>query len=111
MSDEQVITKPSPATTTDIQFMVVPDEELEKPYRVVIENDDVTPMDFVVFVLHKIFGLNADQSVTIMLQAHNFGHAHVVTLPYEEAKQRVYDAHTLARAFGYPLSFYLEPEE
>jgi ATP-dependent Clp protease adaptor protein ClpS len=87
------------------------DEELEKPYRVIILNDDVTPMDFVVYVLRGFFGLSMVRAVEVMFQAHNEGQAHVVTLPYEEAKQRVYEAHNAARAMGYPLSFYLEPDE
>jgi len=33
-----------------------------------------------------------------------------VSLPFEDAQQRVYQAHSVARAAGYPLSFYLEPD-
>ena len=33
----------TPTTTTDVEFVVISDEDLEKPYRVIIENDDVTP--------------------------------------------------------------------
>lgn len=101
--DVQVI----PALT----FRVAEREELEKPYRVIIENDDVTPMDFVVLVLRVFFGLAFDQAMQVMLTAHNEGRAHVVTLPYEEAQERVYSAHDAARAEGYPLTFYLEPDE
>ena len=111
------MTKPSPSidvappqTTTDIEFLVVSDEELERPYRVIIENDDVTPMEFVILVLLTVFSLAIDQAESVMLEAHHRGEAHVVTLPYEEARERVYQAHSLARAAGYPLSFYLEPE-
>lgn len=99
-----------PETTTTIELLVASDEELERPYRVIIENDDVTPMDFVVMVLLAIFDLQIERAEQVMLEAHNSGIAHVVTLPYEDARQRVYDAHTVARAAGYPLSFYLEPE-
>lgn len=99
-----------PQTTTDIELIVVSDDDLERPYRVIIENDDVTPMDFVVMVLLAIFELSLDRAERIMLDAHHHGIAHVATLPYEEAHQRVYDAHSIARAAGYPLSFYLEPE-
>ena len=99
-----------PETTTTIELLVASDEELERPYRVIIENDDVTPMDFVVIVLLAIFDLQIERAEQVMLEAHNSGIAHVVTLPYEDARQRVYDAHTVARAAGYPLSFYLEPE-
>jgi ATP-dependent Clp protease adaptor protein ClpS len=100
-----------PKTTTDVEFIVASDEELEKPYRVIIENDDVTPMDFVVLVLLSIFELSFERAQDVMLTAHYEGRAYVVTLPFEEAQQRVYTAHSMAREVGYPLSFYLEPEE
>jgi ATP-dependent Clp protease adaptor protein ClpS len=99
-------TKTVPAT----EFVVVTDEELERPYRVIIENDDVTPMDFVVLVLESIFELDYLRAEQVMLDAHQNGRAVVATLPYEDARQRVYAAQSLARQFGYPLSFYLEPD-
>ncbi|MEI8166748.1 MAG: ATP-dependent Clp protease adaptor ClpS [Chloroflexales bacterium] len=94
-----------------VTFKVAPREDLEKPYRVIIENDDVTPMDFVVLVLRTFFGLTIDQAMGVMLTAHHEGHAHVTTMPYEEAQERVYNAHHAAREAGYPLTFYLEPAE
>jgi ATP-dependent Clp protease adaptor protein ClpS len=58
-----------PLTTTipTTEYVVVTEEELERPYRVIIENDDVTPMDFVVLILLTIFELGFEQSVAIML--------------------------------------------
>lgn len=97
-------------TIPETTYRVVTEEELEKPYRVIIENDDVTPMDFVVMVLHSIFGLDVNRALQVMLQAHYEGHAHVTTLPFEEAQERVYTAHTIAGEAGYPLRFYLEPD-
>ena len=44
-----------PQTTTDIELVVASDEELARPYRVIIENDDVTPMDFVILILLSVF--------------------------------------------------------
>lgn len=99
-----------PRTTTDVQYVVISDEELEKLYRVIIRNDDVTPMDFVVVVLRVFFELDMDRAVAIMMEAHTAGHAYVATLPYEEAKESIYNAHSAAREAGYPLTFYLEPE-
>jgi ATP-dependent Clp protease adaptor protein ClpS len=105
---------PIPETITrpqnDTEYLVVSDDELERPYRVIIENDDITPMDFVVLVLTVIFEISAEQAVQVMLTAHNEGRAHVVTLPFAEAQRRVYAAVSSAREAGYPLSFYLEPE-
>jgi ATP-dependent Clp protease adaptor protein ClpS len=100
----------APKTIPDTQYVVVNEDELERPYRVIIENDDVTPMEFVVMVLVFVFDLTYERSVEVMLEAHNKGRAHVVTLPFEEAQQRVYAAQSSAREAGYPLSFYLEPD-
>ena len=99
-----------PKTTTDIDYVVVTETELERPYRVIIENDDVTPMDFVVLVLLTVFELPYERAEEVMYQAHVEGRAYVATFPFEEAQQRVYAAQSLARTAGYPLSFYLEPD-
>jgi ATP-dependent Clp protease adaptor protein ClpS len=109
----ETITKPRVDTKTTVgtEFVVVSEEELEKPYRVIIVNDDVTPMEFVVLVLRVIFALTSQQSLSVMLEAHYNGRALVTTLPYEEATESVYRAQNLAREHGYPLSFYLEPDE
>jgi ATP-dependent Clp protease adaptor protein ClpS len=98
------------------EVWIVPDElvaaeaELDPPYRVLIHNDDVTPMEFVVIVLRGIFHLSMPQATSIMLTAHFRGLAYVVTLPLEEAKYRVGKAHAAARANEYPLTFTIEPE-
>ena len=61
-------------------------------------------------VLLTIFELDLDRAQRVMLEAHYEGHAYVRSLPYEDAKDRIYTAHTLARSSDYPLSFYMEPE-
>lgn len=111
MPRETITADPETTTVPDTDYVVVTDEDLERPYRVIIENDDVTPMDFVVAVLLTIFELTIDRAIHVMYEAHYKGRAHVVTLPLEEARQRVYQAQSLARNAGYPLSFYLEPDE
>jgi ATP-dependent Clp protease adaptor protein ClpS len=103
--------EPDVTVIPDVTYSVVTDEELEKPYRVMILNDDVTPMEFVVLVLRRFFDLQNERAIAIMLEAHYEGQAHVTTLPFEEAQQRVYGAHSAARAAGYPLTFFLEPDE
>ncbi|MBI3724399.1 ATP-dependent Clp protease adaptor ClpS [bacterium] len=79
-------------------------------YRVLVHNDDVTPMDFVVGILRSVFGLSVAQSVAVMLRAHTGSVAHVTTLALEEAEVRCEKAHGLARAKRYPLTFTYEPE-
>jgi ATP-dependent Clp protease adaptor protein ClpS len=83
---------------------------LEPPYRVIIHNDDVTPMNFVLLTLHNIFKLNGMHALQVMYTAHYHGEAHVQTLPKTEAVKRVGLAHMHARLNHYPLTFTIEPE-
>ena len=102
---------PSPLTTPVVDPTTEEQTRHAPRYRVIIHNDPVTPMDFVVRVLTSIFHLSDQQSITVMLEAHHTGCAHVVTLSLEEAEFRVDRAHSLARGRGYPLTFTLEPED
>ncbi len=79
-------------------------------YRVLIHNDDITPMDFVVRILEEIFHKGGVEAMKIMLTAHLKGVAYVGTFPLEEAEFRVDQAHSKARAAKYPLTFTYEPE-
>jgi ATP-dependent Clp protease adaptor protein ClpS len=84
--------------------------ELEPLFRVIIHNDDVTPMDFVVHILKTIFYLSNPKAAEIMMTAHVYGTAYVQTLPKTEAEKRISKAHFAAGLEGYPLHFSLEPE-
>ena len=95
---------------TRLDDLPVAETELEPPYRVLIHNDDITPMEFVVAVLSSVFSLSSRQAAAVMLEAHFTGLSLVVTLPFEDAKYRVGKAHSMARAAGYPLTFSIEPE-
>jgi ATP-dependent Clp protease adaptor protein ClpS len=79
-------------------------------YRVIIHNDDVTPMDFVIDILISIFMLPSANAAYIMYTAHRNGNAYVQTLPKPEAQRRINKAHFAARLKGYPLQFTMEPE-
>jgi ATP-dependent Clp protease adaptor protein ClpS len=87
-----------------------PETELEPLYRVIIHNDDVTPMDFVINVLERIFFVSAADALNIMYTAHYTGLAYVQTLPESEAQSRIGKAHFAAGLEGYPLRFTMEPE-
>lgn len=84
--------------------------ELEPLYRVIIHNDDVTPMDFVVHVLKSIFLLDEPQAIAVMFDAHHKGASVVQFLPRSEAEKRVGKAHFAAGLEGYPLHFTMEEE-
>lgn len=103
----------SPAVTTP---EIIPDEDidqeeaLEPPYRIIVHNDDVTPFDFVIVVLVRIFGLTPLIAEHTAYTAHTTGQAYVTTLPKNEALRRVGKAHFAAQLEGYPLHFTVEPE-
>jgi ATP-dependent Clp protease adaptor protein ClpS len=90
--------------------VILPGTELEPLYRVIIHNDDVTPMDFVVAILERIFMISQPDAMRIMVTAHTRGNAYVQTLPKTEAQARIAKAHFAAGLDGYPLHFSIEPE-
>ncbi len=96
--------------TPDIEIIEEAETQLEPLYRVIIHNDDVTPMDFVVHVLTSTFFLLQPDAMEAMLTAHYMGAAYVQTLPKAEAQKRINKAHFAAGLEGYPLHFSMEPE-
>ena len=65
--------------------------ELKEPnlWKVIMLNDDVTTMEFVVKVLNDFFDYNEEQANKIVVDIHENGSAVVATLPYEMAEQKV----------------------
>jgi ATP-dependent Clp protease adaptor protein ClpS len=94
----------------EIEIIEETETELEPLYRVIIHNDHVTPMDFVVHVLKTVFYLANDRAAEIMFAAHYYGTAYVQTIAKSEAEKRINKAHFEAINAGYPLKFTMEPE-
>jgi len=94
----------------DIEIIEETETEFEPLYRVIIHNDAVTPMDFVVHILKTVFYLSNDKAAQIMFTAHYYGSAYVQTLAKSEAEKRIQRAHTESNNGGYPLKFSMEPE-
>jgi ATP-dependent Clp protease adaptor protein ClpS len=97
-------------TLPEIQIIEETETELEPLYRVIIHNDDVTPMDFVVHILKTVYYLSNDKAAQIMFTAHYYGTAYVQTLSKSEAEKRIQRAHSESNNAGYPLKFSMEPE-
>jgi len=97
-------------TLPEIQIIEETETELEPLYRVIIHNDDVTPMDFVVHILKTVFYLSNDKAAQIMFTAHYYGTAYVQTLAKSEAEKRIQRAYSESNNAGYPLKFSMEPE-
>jgi ATP-dependent Clp protease adaptor protein ClpS len=102
------------APATKDRTVLRPEEKqaVQRPrlYRVLLHNDDYTTMEFVVFVLQKVFSKPLDEAVTIMLTIHRDGLGICGIYPCEIAETKVKSVHTYAREEGYPLRSSMEPE-
>ncbi len=87
-------------------------EQLKEPpkYKVIFFNDDYTTMEFVVYVLQKVFHKAEDEAQKIMLKVHKSGSAIVGVYSYDIAKTRSEMTVSLARSQGYPLRCQIQAE-
>jgi len=99
-------------TTTDIQL----DEKIKiratepKRWKVILLNDDSTPMEFVIGLLMEIFKHTADAASDIMLQVHETGSGVAGIYSFEIAEAKAVEATNQSRTAGHPLQIKLEEE-
>ena len=79
-------------------------------YRVLILNDDYTPMEFVVHVLERFFNKNHEEATQIMLHVHRRGVGLCGVYTYEVAETKVSQVVDFARRHQHPLQCTLEKE-
>jgi len=79
-------------------------------YRVLLHNDDYTPMDFVVRLLQTVFAKNEAEATAVMLHIHNRGVGLAGVYTHEIAETKVAQVHVLARQHECPLMASMEPE-
>ncbi|MBI3804274.1 MAG: ATP-dependent Clp protease adaptor ClpS [Nitrospirae bacterium] len=79
------------------------------PYKVILLDDNVTTMEFVVRILILIFGKTIDAAQELMWQVHTEGAAHVATLSKEQAELKQEQVHAAARAEKFPFRCVIEP--
>jgi ATP-dependent Clp protease adaptor protein ClpS len=79
-------------------------------YKVIVCNDDVTPMEFVVAMLVAVFNHEERQAISLTMAIHNKGSAVAGIYSYEIAEQKVIDATNMAKLNGYPLVLKAEAE-
>jgi len=86
--------------------------KLKKPsmYRVLLLNDDYTPMEFVVHVLQRFFNKTPDEAVDIMLHVHRIGVGMCGVFTYEVAETKVTQVIDFARQHQHPLQCTMEKE-
>jgi ATP-dependent Clp protease adaptor protein ClpS len=84
--------------------------KLKRPklYKVVLLNDDYTPMEFVVHILTVFFNMNEDKATNIMLQIHHDGKGICGTYSRDIAETKVVQINTYARENEHPLMSVME---
>ncbi|RJK99230.1 ATP-dependent Clp protease adapter ClpS [Paracoccus aestuarii] len=91
---------------------VKPRAKSQRPpmYKVLMLNDDFTPMEFVVHVLERLFHMTHAQAIEIMLTVHRKGVAVVGVFSHEVAETKVAQVMELARRQQHPLQCTMEKE-
>ena len=78
------------------------------PYKVLMLNDDYTPMEFVVLVLQRFFKMGIEDATRVMLHVHQRGVGVCGIFPYEVAETKVAQVIDFARTNQHPLQCTLE---
>lgn len=99
-------------TVIEKKTKVVDKNKLEAPgkFKVIVCNDDVTPVEFVVSMLTHVFKHDKSHALELTLKIHHTGSAIVGVYNYEVAEQKTLDGTNMARANGFPLIIKVEPE-
>ncbi|WP_417457510.1 ATP-dependent Clp protease adapter ClpS [Kordiimonas sp.] len=79
-------------------------------YKVLLLNDDYTPMEFVVHILQRFFRMNMEQATEVMLHVHQRGVGICGVFTYEVAETKVNQVMSFARQHEHPLQCTLEKE-
>lgn len=85
--------------------------EPPKLWKVIVLNDNTTPMEFVIELLMTVFKHDENKSKEITLEIHNTGSSVVGIYAHEIAEQKALDATQLSRSNNFPLRIQLEAEE
>lgn len=96
----------------DARVLTKTREKTARPplYKVMLLNDDYTPMEFVVLLLERFFGLTHAQSFEIMLTVHKKGLAVVGVFSFEIAETKVTQVMDFAHRHQHPLQCTMEKE-
>ena len=95
-------------TSTGVVVKAKPKTKKPSMYKVLMLNDDYTPMEFVVHVLEKFFNKNREEATRIMLHVHRKGVGVCGVYTYEVAETKVAQVIDFARQHQHPLQCTLE---
>ncbi len=96
--------------TTGVVTRAKPKTKKPSMWKVLMLNDDYTPMEFVVYVLEHYFNKNAEEATRIMLHVHQKGIGVCGVYPYEVAETKVTQVMDFARQNQHPLQCTMEKD-
>ena len=108
MGNDENRTGGSGGPATSVIAKVKPKTKRPNLYRVLILNDDYTPMEFVVHVLEKFFQKDVEAATKIMLHVHHHGIGECGIFTYEIAETKVTQVMDFARKHQHPLQCVME---
>ena len=94
----------------NIKLATKPKTKTPPLYRVLMMNDDYTPMEFVIEVLEKFFQKNREEATQIMLHVHQRGVGVCGIYAYDLAETKAMQVMNYARKYEHPLQVQLEKE-
>tara|TARA_B100001142_G_C14160952_1_gene588431 strand:- start:327 stop:665 length:339 start_codon:yes stop_codon:yes gene_type:complete len=112
MSDKETDRPPGGDSATNIGVVERTKPKTRKPsmYKVIMLNDDYTPMEFVILVLERFFSKSHEEATNIMLHVHQKGVGICGVFTYEVAETKVTQVMDLAQQQEHPLQCTLEKE-
>jgi ATP-dependent Clp protease adaptor protein ClpS len=99
-----------PEGETGVVTKTKPKTQRPPLYKVLLLNDDYTPMEFVVHVLERFFGMSHAQAFELMLTVHKKGLAVVGVFSFEVAETKVAQVMDFSRRHQHPLQCTMEKE-
>ena len=110
MSDQDRIGDSDLGTGTGVLTNTKPKTKKPSMYKVLLLNDDYTPMEFVVHILERFFHKNREESTRIMLHVHRRGVGVCGVYTYDVAETKVVQVVDFARKHQHPLQCTMEKE-
>lgn len=110
VTNQQMSNRPGDREEVELVVKTRPKTQRPPMYKVLLLNDDFTPMEFVVHVLERLFNMTHAQAIEIMLTVHRKGVAVVGVFSHEIAETKVAQVMELARRQQHPLQCTMEKE-
>ncbi|MGV3490569.1 MAG: ATP-dependent Clp protease adapter ClpS [Devosia sp.] len=110
--DEDTNRRSGGGSKQDTATITKPKTKSKRPslYRVLLLNDDYTPMEFVVLVLQDVFNKTREDAMRVMLHVHNQGVGECGVYPFEVAETKVTRVMDAARKNQHPLQCVMEKQ-